>query len=195
MTDPDRKTGVMWSAIILTGGRASRLGRDKATMPIGGVRALDRLLHALPHDVPIVVVGPDPGDLPRQVQRCREDPPGGGPAAGVAAGLAHVSTPIVGVIATDMPFAASVLPTLIPSLSDDVDGVLAVDRSGRRQYLCGVFRTDSLRGVFTESVHHHAMHAPLSKLQLADFPIEDDRLLFDIDTVDDLEHAQQMVKE
>ena len=71
------------AVVILTGGRSRRMGRDKARLPIGGVPLLERLLQHVPRAVPVVVVGPGAGTS-RQVSAVTEDPPGGGPAAGLA---------------------------------------------------------------------------------------------------------------
>lgn len=184
----------MWSAVILAGGRGSRLGRDKATMSVGGVRAVDRVLSALPMDVPVVVVGPDPGELTRTVTICREEPVGGGPAAGLAAGLSFVDTPLVGVLATDMPFAASVLAQLATALRESADGVVARDRDGRSQYLCSMFRTAPLRAALAGQVHDRAMHAVLEPLALQEYAVDDDDLLLDIDTVEDLIQAERRME-
>lgn len=95
-----------WTAIVLTGGASTRLGTDKATTMVAGQRMIDRVLGQLP-DVPVIVVGPDP-QVPG-VTVTREDPPGGGPAAGIAAALPLVDTPWVAVIAADMPLAVPML--------------------------------------------------------------------------------------
>lgn len=60
---------------MLTGGGSTRLGQDKATVVVAGRRMIDRVLDQIPADVPVVVVGPDPG-VQRSVQVTREDPPG-----------------------------------------------------------------------------------------------------------------------
>ena len=67
---------------MLTGGGSTRLGQDKATVVVAGRRMIDRVLDQIPADVPVVVVGPDPG-VQRSVQVTREDPPGGGPVAAI----------------------------------------------------------------------------------------------------------------
>lgn len=56
----------------------------------------------------MVVVGP-PGDVPPRARVTREEPPGSGPLAGIGAGLDLIATPMVCVLAADMPFAVPVL--------------------------------------------------------------------------------------
>src|SRR4051794_36678604 len=77
----------MLGAIILTGGQSSRMGRDKAAMAWNGRSAVDRLaeLARALGAARIVTAGAAAPGLPA----AREDPPGGGPAAGLmaAAGL------------------------------------------------------------------------------------------------------------
>ncbi len=128
-----------WTAIVLTGGRSSRLGVDKATAVVAGQRMIDRVLAQLP-DVPVVVVGPDPG-VPGVIVT-REEPAGGGPAAGIAAGLVHVRTEWVAVIAADMPFA---VPMLM-GLPREADAVVPV-ADGHPQPLCAWYRVAVLTGL------------------------------------------------
>jgi molybdopterin-guanine dinucleotide biosynthesis protein A len=93
-------SALAYDAIILAGGRASRLGgAQKADVEIGGRALLDIALEAAAGAVRIVVVGPD--ELRRDgreagaasVRFVREDPPLGGPVAGLAAGLAALDQP------------------------------------------------------------------------------------------------------
>ena len=75
-----------YDVVVLTGGRGSRLGGvDKAGLAVGGVAIGARVLAAVPDAGRSVVVGePVPGaDVV-----VREEPVGGGPVAGLAAGLA-----------------------------------------------------------------------------------------------------------
>jgi molybdopterin-guanine dinucleotide biosynthesis protein A len=136
-----------WSVIVLTGGASTRMGRDKATLQVGGVTLLERTLSGVPADVAVVVAGPEVSLARAGVLFAGEDPPGGGPVAGVAAALDRVDTPTVVVLATDLPLAGSVPQQLTLALADagDVDGVLAADATGHPQQLCAAYRTDSLR--------------------------------------------------
>lgn len=77
-----------YAAIVLAGGAATRMaGRHKPSLPVAGIPMLDRVLAAVPDATHRVVVGP-PQSVPANVLLTREDPPGGGPAAALAAGLA-----------------------------------------------------------------------------------------------------------
>jgi molybdopterin-guanine dinucleotide biosynthesis protein A len=100
------------TVIVLTGGNSRRFGRDKATERIAGASMLNHVLAGIPPDIPVVVVGPTPQDISRPVLVTREDPPGGGPVAGIIAGLEFVSSPVCCVIATDMPAASSTVVRL-----------------------------------------------------------------------------------
>lgn len=77
------------SMIVLGGGEGRRLGGvSKPDLLLGGRRLLDRVLDAGSGCAPLVVVAPDSVEVPSGVLRTLEDPPAGGPVAGIAAGLA-----------------------------------------------------------------------------------------------------------
>ncbi|RJF43265.1 molybdopterin-guanine dinucleotide biosynthesis protein MobA [Actinomyces sp. 2119] len=86
-------------AVVLAGGTGRRLGgASKPDVVARGARLLDHVLRGLDqlrHDgVPmglVCVVAPQTVALPQGVLRALEDPPLGGPVAGVAAGLARLS--------------------------------------------------------------------------------------------------------
>ncbi|MDQ4090592.1 MAG: nucleotidyltransferase family protein, partial [Actinomycetota bacterium] len=82
----------MIAGIVLAGGAGRRMGGvDKAALVVGGVPLLDRVLGAArPVCDRLVVVGPERPTEVAGVTFVREDPPGGGPVPGVAAGLAAV---------------------------------------------------------------------------------------------------------
>lgn len=166
--------------MVLTGGGSRRLGTDKATAVVAGRRMVDRVIAQLP-EVPVVVVGPDPG-IPGVVVT-REDPPGGGPAAGIAAALEHVCTPWVAVIAADMPFAVP----MVMALPRKADAVIPVAQ-GVPQPLCAWYRVDALRGLGPGV----SMRAVLKTLD-AQFVEVDERTVFDIDGPDDLAEAERIL--
>ncbi|SCL22440.1 Molybdopterin-guanine dinucleotide biosynthesis protein A [Micromonospora nigra] len=91
--------------MVLAGGAARRMGgRDKPAVPVGGQPMRDRVLTAVAAADTRVVVGPA-GPTPAGVRSTREDPPGGGPVAALAAGLALLdpATTVVAVLAADLP--------------------------------------------------------------------------------------------
>ncbi|MCK1817866.1 MULTISPECIES: NTP transferase domain-containing protein [Streptomyces] len=138
----------VFDAIVLAGGAARRLGgADKAAVTVGGRPLLDRVLDACRDARRTVVVGP-PRPTRRPVRWVREDPPGGGPLAALAAGAgaAEVTAPLVAVLATDLPFLTPATPrALLAALPPDADGVLEQDADGRDQPLTAVYRTEPLR--------------------------------------------------
>jgi molybdopterin-guanine dinucleotide biosynthesis protein A len=132
-------------AIVLTGGSAVRFqGADKASIELAGATLLEHVLRALA-DVPAVVVVGDEVGTSRPVTFLREDPPGGGPAAGLLAGLAGFPRlpRLVVVLAVDMPLVTTATVNRL-LMSVEKDGALLVDGDGRRQYLCAVYRAEAL---------------------------------------------------
>ena len=137
---------IEWTALVLAGGRGSRLGNDdKAAMTIGGTSTLSHLLASLPDRVPVVVAGP-PRATRRPVTFRPEWPLHGGPVAGIASGLEVVSTPVTALLAVDMPAAGRLVQRLVAEFAVcDADALVPVDGSGFRQPLCAVVRTETLR--------------------------------------------------
>ena len=124
------------------------MGRDKATLTVEGQTLLQRTLSGVPDTVPVFVAGPAVPLTRSGVQFTREDPPGGGPVAGVDAALTRVTTEVAVVLATDLPFVGELPNTLADELLSaeaSVDAVLAVDAEGRTQQLCAAYRADALR--------------------------------------------------
>ncbi len=178
------------SYVILTGGRSSRFGTDKAQAEINSVSLLDRLLDTLPvvssvssvSSVPSVrvVIGPE-------IQ--------GGPAAAVDAGIAAISTRWVAVVAVDMPFASPVIAYLVQlALGIKADGLIPIDAGGKEQWLCALYQVAPLRAAVAAfgSVAGAPLHKVLAPLNLhrVHLPGELARLLIDIDTPADLARAQ-----
>lgn len=180
---------------MLAGGTGRRLGGvDKASLSLEGVTLLDALIGDLGPDVPIVVAG-DEQPTSRPVVFRREEPHGGGPAAGIAAAVALVRTPLVGVVAVDMPWAASVLHDALHLLRkhDTVEAAIPVDESGHHQYLCMAWRTDALQRIVMElgEMHDRPVKDLVHRAQVIELSLPaDEPRLHDIDTPDDLRRAR-----
>jgi molybdopterin-guanine dinucleotide biosynthesis protein A len=94
------------SAVILAGGRSERLGRDKATLVLGGQLLTQRVAALVGElsDETILVLRPDqPSPLPR-VRTATDLVPYAGVLAGIAAGLAAAREEWALLVACDMPF-------------------------------------------------------------------------------------------
>ncbi|AEG44953.1 molybdenum cofactor guanylyltransferase [Isoptericola variabilis] len=142
-----------FDAVILAGGRATRLGGvAKSGIVVGGVTLLEHALAATREARRTVVVGPDDGTrLPDGTLRTREDPPFGGPVAGIDAGLRALeraaAAELVLVLAVDVPRSALAVPRLRAALAahPDADGAHLVTPEGP-QWLVGLYRRAALRG-------------------------------------------------
>jgi len=122
------------------------MGADKALLEVDGQRLVDRAAAALRAVAdPVLEVGPGFSALPA----VREDPPGTGPLAAVAAGAAALRArghdgPVI-VLAVDMPF---VTVELLRLLATRAGPATAVPRAaGHPQVLCARYGPDALAGV------------------------------------------------
>lgn len=111
------------SALILAGGRATRLGGvDKRALVIAGATIFDRQCAVLAGRVAEIIVSaaaPVPG-----FRTVADAVPGQGPLAGIAAGLAAATTPWLLVVAGDMPYlTGALLDQLLAAATPEVDAV------------------------------------------------------------------------
>lgn len=178
------------AAIVLAGGRASRLGgADKASVPIGGMPLVDHVYDAVDGCVPVIGVGPVSTARPG-VRIVREDPPYGGPVAGIRAALDALDGAGTELVATEAWLLACDLPRareLVALLSsvdipEGADAVIAVDAGGRPQWLAGRYRLDSLRRALdalpeTSGASMRSLVAPLVL-----HVVPDDGTALDLDT-------------
>lgn len=169
--------------LILAGGAGSRLGQNKAATPIDGRTLLDRARTTI-----------DSVDKEATIHVLDQAYPGG-PAAAVVAGLARCESAHVGVLAVDMPFAADALVHVRSAVMEQpaADVWVPVDSSGRRQWLCAVYRSSAL-ATAADSVDEwsgRSFASLVSQLACVDVPIDDSISLLDIDTPDDLRRARE----
>ena len=143
-------------AIILAGGRSSRLGGvAKASLLRDGRTLLQLAIDAArAAGGRVVVVGPEL-ETTAPVRFVRERPVFGGPAAAIAAGLDALRDGVaaegptqVAVLACDMPDAAPALAAVLEAAATGTgtDGWVAVDDSGREQSLLAVYHREALEG-------------------------------------------------
>ena len=148
------------AALVVGGGGGERLGGvSKPDLILGGVRLIDRVCGVLEAcGAGCVAVVPPSVRVPDGVLRTLEDPPSGGPLAGIDAGLRALSVGddvLVVVVSVDAPGVGAFLPALLePALGESSDGriVRGGDPEPFDQYLMGVYRAGALRRVIDEAV-------------------------------------------
>ncbi|HTT75659.1 MAG TPA: molybdenum cofactor guanylyltransferase, partial [Candidatus Binataceae bacterium] len=121
------------SAVILAGGRSSRMGRDKASLPFGGVTILERIVGELARhfDELIVAAGaampdavPPPRGLPPNVTLLHDDAPYQGPVGALARGIALAHHPIVFACSCDLPLLNGAVAHALCVTLDGYDAVI-----------------------------------------------------------------------
>ncbi|WP_127476715.1 molybdenum cofactor guanylyltransferase [Microbacterium sulfonylureivorans] len=194
-----------FGAILLAGGRASRVGG--AAKPLFDVDGRTLLATAVTAATdagarPITIVAPvlDPA---LDVDWVREDPPFGGPAAAIVTALASwAGQPSAAngpewtiLLACDLPSARAAVRRLVADivlLPSDTDGLCLGDASSRPQWLTGVYRTSALRAAASalpDAGRDGAVRDLMADLAIAVVPAPDD-LTRDVDTWEDLEEAR-----
>ncbi|MSS85120.1 NTP transferase domain-containing protein [Actinomycetaceae bacterium WB03_NA08] len=146
------------AAVVLAGGASRRLGMNKATAPVGGTSLLSLAVAAVEWASLIVVVAPHqtlcdafPDGIPPYVVQTLEDPPFGGPVAGIVAGVKKVdeidrekTIERVVLASCDVPGASSAVSRLLAE-QDHAEGVCANNDEGIPQLLLGIYSASFLR--------------------------------------------------
>jgi molybdenum cofactor guanylyltransferase len=142
------------AAIILAGGKSSRMGSPKAGLEWHGSTLLRRVTGIVARSVdgPVVVVSAPGQALPAldgAVEVVADEREGRGPLQGLAAGLAAISdrTEVAYVSSTDVPLLhPAFVRRIVGALDDQVDVVLP-EVGGYRQPLAAAYRTGLLSTV------------------------------------------------
>ena len=199
-----------FDAVVLAGGLARRLdGADKPALEIGGVTLLDRVLAACAGAREVVCVGPR-RDTRRRVRWTREDPPGSGPVAALAAGLAETAAadpadpdgaagPVV-VLAADLPFLDADIVHSLWTAAAGHDGAVLVDGEGRDQWLAACYARERLAARISKLAAENGGSAAglslrrlLSGADLVRVP-DPGHGSVDCDTWEDVEHVRRLVE-
>lgn len=93
-----------WTGVVLTGGRSSRMGRDKALIQFEGRTLLQRALDLLaPHTDDLLVIGDTAAHTDALASTIGDEHRGMGPLGGLVTALKHARHELVVVVACDMP--------------------------------------------------------------------------------------------
>jgi molybdopterin-guanine dinucleotide biosynthesis protein A len=190
---------VRFSGLVLTGGRSTRMGQDKAFLRLPDraeplvMTSVRALLDAGATEV--VCVG---GDEPRLralgLDVVADDQPGEGPLGGLLTGLRVARRPIVVVLTCDMPSIDAVsLRTIVRVLGAQPDAQAAVPVvDGRQQVISAAYRR-AARGVLAPAfaAGERSVRRAIAALTVVDVTEQDglDPAAFgDVDQPADLDH-------
>ena len=129
------------AAIILSGGKSSRMGQDKGLLPINGVSMIGKIAGQLQGNFREVLVSGDPEKY--SIPRTRTVPdiePDRGPLMGLLSSLRASESELNWVTTCDMPEPnLAFVRKMIRSIGD-YDAVVPVDSDGWKQPLIGLYR-------------------------------------------------------
>lgn len=175
--------------VVLGGGRSTRMGTDKLGLRIDGSTLLERAVAAgLNWSDRVVIAGPRPQHWrpDSRVSFVVEDPPFGGPVAGLFAALEAVrDADEVVILAGDLAAPARVVAILAEAPMGR-DGVVLEDSDGWAQYLAGRYRVAAVRQALRDvgGVRGASVRRTLSPLRLHQVPVAS-AISLDLDTPND----------
>lgn len=190
--------------VIAAGGKSSRMGRDKAFIPLAGKPFINRILARLAEvfTLPPVIITNSPAAYANlKVQAERDLLPGRGPLSGIQAGFYYSVSPYIFVVGCDMPFLQ---PAFIRFMLTQVQGYDAVvpETGGKLHPLHAVYSRRCVAAIEAGLAHHQPKAiALLSQLKVHYLRPEAtamhllaEQSLTNVNTPADLAYAEAMVK-
>jgi molybdopterin-guanine dinucleotide biosynthesis protein A len=128
------------AAIVLCGGRSTRMGRDKLSLPFGTETMLARVLRTVRQVVPdVVLVAREGQALPAGLEAVRDPAEGLGPVAAIATGLSSLNADRAIAVACDMPLLRPAVLRRLLDLAEGWDACVPVV-DGFAVPTCAVYR-------------------------------------------------------
>lgn len=190
------------AAIVLAGGKSSRMRQDKALIPVQGKALLQRVCEvALQCTTPVYVVSPRIEQYRAVVpDACQwiqeqvnpEETTPHGPLIGFAQALEQIQTDWVLLLACDLPLLqVEILQTWIQQLAevDDAELVALLPRSKQGwEPLCGFYHRRCLSSLIRAIEQgERSFQGWLANLPVQELVVSDRQILFNCNTPNDLE--------
>lgn len=189
------------SGVIQAGGRARRMGENKAFLEIGGRTIIDRVIAELRKCTDgVLLIANEPEEYRHLgLEIFPDEIPGKGALGGVYTALVRSPTPFSFITACDMPFLASALVERLAAEADGVDAVVARTDHGFEPF-AAVYGRSALTAVKAMidagdlAVHHLFERVKTRVVDLdAAFLQRHPHLFFNINTPDDFRAARMFV--
>lgn len=136
------------AAIILSGGKSSRMGTNKALLKINEKTNIERIADNLKSYFDDIILVTNQMDAYRflGIKMAADQYPGMGPLAGIHAGLSVSDYDVNLIVACDMPFVSGELALTLINNSSHYDAVVPVI-NGKQQPLFSVFKKETAKKI------------------------------------------------
>jgi molybdopterin-guanine dinucleotide biosynthesis protein A len=174
-----------YAGFVLAGGRSSRMGRDKAMLPIGGTFLLKETYRKVQNAAgSAVVVGAPQRYQGLGMALAADLVEGCGPLGGLYTALKLSSKPWNLVVACDMPGLTQEFLGDLLRAARERNAVCLVPVTGSCLHpLCAVYRRDAIFEVEVAILNKSLkMHDLLTKLDAARWPLKDANLVGNVNT-------------
>lgn len=128
------------TGLILAGGASTRMRQDKVLLSLHGRRLVDHAVDVLTPLCERLLVAARGRWIPGLYVEGVDDAPGEGPLAAIVGGLRAAATPLVAVLAADMPFSNGDVLQRLAALWDG-EAAVVPEAGGRIQPLHAVYAT------------------------------------------------------
>jgi molybdopterin-guanine dinucleotide biosynthesis protein A len=197
------------NAIVLAGGQSSRLGEDKALVPLAGIPLMTRTVRRLHHVSKQIILAGRPYltvdiGLSTNVTFSADAYPAAGPLVGVYSGLLVSNAELNVVVACDMPLIRPrLLAHLLAAAAGSGAPVVVPEWSGEPQVLPSIYKRgaiDTLRRALDDG--ERSLHCILDRVQTLVVPEAEvrefdpeGRSFFNTNTRDDLKAAERLLSD
>jgi molybdopterin-guanine dinucleotide biosynthesis protein A len=131
------------AAFVLAGGKSSRMGRDKAFLPVQGETLLARSLKLATAVTQQVTIVGETGKFAAYGRVVADIVPGCGPLGGIHAALSATSAELNLILAVDLPFLEPRLLEYLIAEARKSESMITVPQAGGRfQPLCAIYRKE-----------------------------------------------------
>jgi molybdopterin-guanine dinucleotide biosynthesis protein A len=185
-------------AVILAGGRSSRMGRDKALLPFGGSPTLaqyqyGRLIRLFPKVSISTKTDKFPFRAPLILDRAEES----SPMIALATVLKTVASDAVFILGVDLPFVdEAVIQRLLQSFADnpEAEAVLPVTPTGAEP-LCAIYSRRLLPGIEASiDQGNHRLQSLLEEKKTLRIPFEDPAPFANLNHPEEYEQAMMRMR-
>jgi molybdenum cofactor guanylyltransferase len=176
------------SAIVLAGGKSTRMGRDKAMLPVEGVPMMQRIIEQLKPSFSEIIISASGAGICAE-PGCRLVPDrveGQGPLMAIASALSSSSNDINMVVPCDMPDLPQHLIATLLRQAANVDGVVPVTEDGKYEPLFAVYRKSMLAGAEKALARgERRVISMYEGMNVIGIPVDDEKELKNLNTMAD----------